>query len=213
MVNDELYSQNASSYNDIMRAVQVHLTAEELARRRATGIDRWDEMWEGVLHMTPAPSVEHQRLLDRLIGFLEPALRNSGSGQLVSGINVFRSSTDYRIPDLTFIAAGHEQRVEHDGVRGGGPDAVIEIRSPEDETYDKVPFYAALGVTEVVVIDRDTKRPALFRLAGAQYVAVQADPEGWLKSETMLIRLRVVDSSSPRLRVEHDAESKTHIEI
>lgn len=46
--------QSASSYNAIMRAVQVHLTAEELARRRATGIDRWDEMWEGVLHMTPA---------------------------------------------------------------------------------------------------------------------------------------------------------------
>ena len=50
-----------------MRAVLVHVTQEQLADRRAKGLDRWDEMWEGVLHMTPAPSVEHQRILARLI--------------------------------------------------------------------------------------------------------------------------------------------------
>jgi hypothetical protein len=53
-----------------MRAVLVHVTEQELAHRRSTGLDRYDEMWEGVLHMTPAPSLEHQRILTRMAAFL-----------------------------------------------------------------------------------------------------------------------------------------------
>ena len=87
---------------------------------------------------------------------------------MISGINVFESDKNYRIPDLTFVAAGREDILHEDGVGGEGPDAVIEIRSPHDETYDKLSFYASLGVREVIVIDRDTKRPELYRLAGSQ---------------------------------------------
>jgi Uma2 family endonuclease len=185
-----------------MRAVLVHVTDRELADRRSKGLDRRDELWEGVLHMTPAPSLEHQRLLDRLIGFLEPRLRATGRGHLVSGINVFQSATDYRIPDLTFVATGREHILHDDGVRGEGPDAVIEIRSPEDETYEKLPFFGALGVREVIVIDRDTRRPEIHRLAGAQYVALQPDRDGWLGSETMGVRLAQRGGTPPRLVVE-----------
>jgi Uma2 family endonuclease len=191
-----------------MRAVISHISDAELATRKAWGLDHHDELWEGVLHMTPAPKVEHQRVLDRLIGFLEPRMRSTGRGAIRSGINVFRESNDYRIPDLTFIAAGREWLLADDGVRGGGPDAVIEIRSPDDETYEKLPFYAAIGAREVIVVDRDTKRPELFRLAGPQYVALQADSEGWLLSETMRVRFRALATSPPRLAIV-DADDPT----
>lgn len=196
-----------------MRAVLVHVTESDLANRRAKGLDRWDEMWEGVLHMTPAPSLQHQRILDELIIFLGAHFRTTKRGQLVSGINVFRSSDNYRIPDLTFVAIGREQIFSADGVRGGGPDAVIEIRSPEDETFDKLPFYAALGIREVVVIDRDTKRPEIYRLAGAQYVALQPDADGWLRSETMTIKFRSSEGQQPRLRIEDARDPAAHTEI
>ena len=173
-----------------MRAVLSHISDEELARRKAWGLDRHDEMWEGVLHMTPAPNVEHQRVLDRLIGFLEPRLREDGRGALLSGINVFHGDTDYRIPDLSFVAIEHHGLLAVDGVRGGGPDAVTEIRSPDDETYEKLPFYAAIGTREVIVIDRDAKRPEIFRLAGPQDVALQPDRDGWVMSETLQVRFR-----------------------
>jgi Uma2 family endonuclease len=196
-----------------MRAVLVHVTDAELANRRAKGLDRWDEMWEGVLHMTPAPSNEHQRILDELIMFLGRHLRDTKRGTLRSGINVFKSSDNYRIPDLTFVTKGREVIFSSDGVRGGGPDAVIEIRSPEDETYEKLPFYAALGIREAIVIDRDTKRPEIFRLAGAQYVALQPDADHWLRSETMAVRLRVIEGPQPRLRVEDSADAAVHTEV
>lgn len=187
-----------------MRAL-VYVRDEELADRRAKGLDRWDEVWEGVLHMTPAPSYEHQRIVDSLVEFLRPRLRTTGRGTLVSGINVFRehaATTDYRIPDLTFVAAGREHLLGADGVRGGGPDGVIEIRSADDETFEKLSFYAAIGVKEVIVVDRDSKEPQVFRLVGAQYAAARPDPEGWLHSEVLRIRLLHGPGNPAHLRIE-----------
>jgi Uma2 family endonuclease len=195
-----------------MRAVVVHLRDEELEDRRAKGLDRWDEMWDGVLHMTPAPSLEHQRILGRLIEFLGPRLRETGRGTLVAGINVFSADLNYRIPDLTFVSQGREHVLHDDGVRRGGPDAVIEIRSPEDETYDKLPFYAALAIREVIVCDRNSKAPEIFRLAGSQYLVLQRDGEGSLRSEVLGIAFRRIDGTPPRLHVE-DTASGTHVEI
>jgi Uma2 family endonuclease len=199
-----------------MRAVIVHVREEELAERRAKGLDRWDEMWEGVLHMTPAPSLEHQRMLDTMVEFLRPRLRETGRGALYSGINVFRDSgagLDYRIPDLTFVAAGRERILHQDGVRGDGPDAVIEIRSPEDETYDKLPFRAALRVREVIVCHRDSREPEGFRLAGPRYVAVQRDADGWLASEALRVRFQRTDATPPQLRIEDLEDRSVHVEI
>ncbi|HEV8240892.1 MAG TPA: Uma2 family endonuclease [Thermoanaerobaculia bacterium] len=193
-----------------MRAVLLEVRPAELAHRKAIGADRWDEMWEGVLHMTPAPGNEHQRTLDELIIYLVPLLRRRGRGTLRSGINVFDESSaeeNYRIPDVTFVGLGREALFAADGIRGGGPDAVIEVRSPDDETYDKLPFYAKLAVGEVLVIDRDSKRPEVYRLAGSTYVPVSADRDGWVIAETMGLRFRrapgravleVVDMDDPR---------------
>ena len=125
----------------------------------------------------------------------------------------FARTTIIRIPDLSFIAEGREAIVQEDGTRGGGPDGVIEIRSPHDETYDKLPFFAAIGTREVVVIDRDTKRTEIFPLAGPQYVALQADREGWLLSEVMNVRFRRVETAPPRLAVEDVVDRSTHTEI
>ena len=180
-----------------MRAVLVHVTDQELAHRRSIGADHWDEMWEGVLHMAPAPSLEHQRVLGQLVVFLVPLLQSSKRGTLLPGINVFRTTTNYRIPDLTFVATGRDDVLSDAGVReGGSPDAVIEVRSPEDETYEKFPFYAAIGTREVIVIDRDTKRPEIYRLAGSELSMHQPDAEGWVRAETMRVRFRQAEERS-----------------
>src|SRR5919109_4942712 len=163
-----------------MKAV-IQVDDETLAARRAKGLDRFDEMWEGVLHMTPAPSVEHQRVVREVVEFLSPLMKRRERGQIALQVNVFNEAfpgEDYRIPDLVFVAHGREHVLAKDGVRGG-PDVVIEVRSPHDETYDKLPFYAALGVREAVVIDSITRRVELCRLQGATLAAVPADHEQW----------------------------------
>lgn len=199
-----------------MRAVLLEGTEGDLARRRRLGLDRRDEMWEGVLHMTPAPACEHQRILDELIVFLAPLLKREKRGILRSGINIFDEAArgeDYRIPDLTFVETGREAIIATDGIRGGGPDAVVEIRSPEDETYEKLPFFAALAVREVIVISRDTKAPEAYRLAASQYLTVGPDPEGWIPSEVLGVRFRLVSDTPPRVAVEDLGDSSVRTEI
>ena len=196
-----------------MKAVIARVNEQELAARRRTGLDRWDEMWEGILHMPPAPNYEHQRIVDGLLVFLTSVFTQTGRGTLRSGINVFddrRSTENYRIPDLTFVAQGREFVIAADGIRGGAPDAVLEVRSPEDETYEKLPFFAALGVVEVIVIDRDAKQPSVFRLVGPQYVALQPDSGGWVASDTLGVRMQ--KSTGLRTMLE-DRQSGARAEI
>ncbi len=199
-----------------MKAVVTDISQAERARRKLTGIDRYDEMWEGVLHMAPAPYNEHQRILGELVAFLLPILKRTRRGTLCVGINVFRETSpkeDYRIPDLTFVAAGREAILAKDGVRGAGPDAVIEIRSPGDETYDKFPFFAALGVREVVVVERDSKKTEIHHLAGAQYVATAPEADGAVVSSVLGVRFRLDPGDEPLLVVEDLADPALRVEI
>jgi Uma2 family endonuclease len=197
-----------------MKAVVLEVSDAQLEDRRRRGLDRFDEMWEGVLHMAPSPLYEHQRIVTAMVEFLGPVCRRRDLGELVLAINVFDEASaqeNYRIPDFSFVAKGREQLLARDGIRGGGPDAVIEVRSPYDETYDKFPFFARLGVREVIVIHRDTKQPEIYRLAGSQYVAVQTDADGWLRSEVLGVRFAHRDSDHVVIEDVDDSTIRTNI--
>jgi Uma2 family endonuclease len=199
-----------------MSPARLQVTDEELAHRKATGIDRWDEVWNGVWYMTPAPTLEHQRRVDGMIRFLTPLLESTRRGMLVSGINVLQEAEgwkNYRIPDLTFVATGREHILHQDGVRAAGPDAVIEIRSPGDDTYEKLPFYAAIGTREVVIVDRDTRATEIRRLVAGALITVEPDADGWWLAETMGVRFRRIDAQPPRLRIEDGVDPAASVEI
>lgn len=197
-----------------MKAVLLEVSDAELARRRRSGMDRWDEVWEGVLHIAPAPTDEHQRILDELIEVLRPLLRKSGRGILRSGINIFDEASpkeNYRIPDLTFVRASRTAVMKADGIRGGPPDAVIEVRSPSDETYEKLPFFAKLGVSEVIVIDRDTKAVEVFRLARGEYSLVAPDASAAVTAATLEVTFR--ETSGGQLMIRDLRSEETQAEI
>ena len=42
-----------------------------LERRRQAGVDRLDEVWQGVRHMVPGPSFEHARVSQQLAVLLD----------------------------------------------------------------------------------------------------------------------------------------------
>ena len=90
---------------------------------------------------------------------------------------------------------------------------MLEIRSSLDETYEKLPFFAALGVREVVVVPRDEKKPEVYRLAGEQYLAVAADREGWVPSEVLGVRLRFESGTPPRVAIEDVGDPAVRAEI
>ncbi|CAN5273870.1 hypothetical protein BH20ACT16_BH20ACT16_04810 [soil metagenome] len=79
-----------------------------LERRRLAGVDRLDEVWEGVRHMVPGPSLEHARvstqltlLLDatQLTLLLDAPARAAGLLLAMSEFNLGESEHDFRVPD------------------------------------------------------------------------------------------------------------------
>lgn len=134
-----------------MRAVMLEVPPHLLEERRRLGVDRWDEMWKGELHMVPPPAERHQSLGSRLIEVLGPLARERNL-KIAYEIGLFLADDDYRVPDLGVY------RSDQASARGleAAAELVVELVSPGDESRVKLPWYAANGVREVVLVDRDT---------------------------------------------------------
>jgi Uma2 family endonuclease len=153
--------------------------AQLLERRRRTGVDRRDEVWEGVLHMAPAPHSRHARLQWQLAELLGPAARAAGL-EPSSEFNLGEPN-DYRIPD--------------GGLHHGPPDGLylptvavaIEILSPGDETLEKLPFYGAHQVRELLIIDPAQR--------SVQWLALGSDREYHRAEGSALIALTASELS------------------
>ncbi|MFC5061125.1 Uma2 family endonuclease [Actinomycetospora atypica] len=128
-----------------------------LAERRSRGLDRRDELWDGVLHMVPPPADARQGLSTELVILLGQLAKGRG---LVPRIEtgLFRSSDDYRVPEQLY------RRPEDGSTRGAeGAELVVEILSPQDETLAKLPWYDEIGVREVLILDPATRASTLYR--------------------------------------------------
>ena len=120
-----------------------------LVDRRAKGQDIRDEVWEGVyVVMAPAPSFGHGRLVMQLGSLLGSAVAAAGF-ELANAVNI-GDEQDYRIPDLAIV---DQATVGGDGVWLRSAVLVAEIRSPGEAHDEKLAFYLAHDVAEVVLID------------------------------------------------------------
>ena len=132
-----------------------------LDRRRGLGQDLFDEVWEGVLHMNPAPSGRHGDLESQLHVLLAPLAQRAGlrmRGQFNLG-----QDGDYRVPD------GGLQQDTTDRVYYPTAALVIEIVSPGDESWEKLPFYAAHGVEELLIVDPQQRTVSWLGLEAGEY--------------------------------------------
>ncbi len=134
-----------------------------LERRRRSGLDRLDEVWEGVLHLVPAPSGEHADLTQQLAELLGRPARAAGLFPAMGEFNVGESESDFRVPD------GGLHRSRPRGTWFATAALVVEIRSPGDETWEKLAFYAAHRVDEVLVVDPDAQELHWLALTDGRY--------------------------------------------
>ena len=175
-----------------MKAVMPQVPQHLLDQRARSGADRWDEMWEGVLHMPPVPNREHQDVAKDLMIWLETHWAGPLGNRVHGPINLASPGGwphDYRIPDLVLLTPDRFE-IDHNEYFEGAPTVVIGIRSPGDETIEKMPFYAKLGVPETWIIDRDTRVPELYVLRESQYQRRPPGDGGWLESAVTGIRVR-----------------------
>lgn len=136
-----------------------------IERRRALGQDIFDEVWDGEYHMVPAPHGRHGTAATQLMVALEPLARLVG---LTSSTQFNLGGTDdYRVPD------GGYHRGPSPTMWNRTAAIVVEILSPDDETWAKFGFYAAHEVDEICVADPVARTLQWFRRDGATYATVQ----------------------------------------
>ena len=196
-----------------MKVVMAAAPPEFLASRKRNGADQWDEMWEGVLHMPPPPNLEHQDLEGALEAYLRVRWAPGSGGKVYHQVALAPIGGwphDYRVPDLVLLlpqrfAIDRRQYLE------GAPDVAVEIYSPGDEAYEKLSFYAGLGVPEVWIIHRDTKEPEIHVLKRGRYKQQAVRADGWLRSPGTAVELRVGRPGKLAVRLAGDEPSRQEL--
>lgn len=113
--------------------------------------------------MVPAPRGEHADIAHQLAVILDGPARDAGLAPAIGEFNLGESEHDYRVPD------GAIHRARPRGVWLATAAIVIEIVSPGDESWDKLPFYARQGVDEVVIVDPYARAAHWLALAEGRY--------------------------------------------
>jgi len=144
------------------------------------------ELDDGVLLVSPPPTVGHRRVVHRLAVTLDAAC--PADFEVLPGSGVQISQIQYRIPDIVVIRAGDV------GFRDKSvtipPVLAVEVLSPSTGIYDrnrKKDVYAAFGIASYWIVTPDLNKPAItaFDLRDDEYELVADvgcdDPFAWTR--------------------------------
>ena len=196
-----------------MRAVIADMPTHWVKERFNTELAQWDELWDGVLHMPPMPNRVHQDFEMDFGNILKWKWGRPKGNRVHHQVNLTtpddeeRWTKNYRIPDLVLLTPDrfHIDKCDY---MAGAPLVCVEIFSPGDESYEKLPFYASLGVPEVWIVHRDTKAPTIFVLAAGSYSKIEPEAEGWFVSPATGIGLRRTESNTLKIRIQGKVEAE-----
>lgn len=196
--------------------IDPDLESEVRAQRKATGADRFDEVWDGVYVMAPLANDEHQGIAARLVSVFQFVLGWDSAAKVRAGVNVSDRVADwqfnYRCPDVVvYMPTTTARNLETHWV--GGPDFGVEVASPKEEPRQKLAFYAAVNTRELLVVDRYPWSLELFRLVEGELRSVgRATPESpvALASDTLALTFSIRRASPrPLIVVTHRETGQT----
>jgi Uma2 family endonuclease len=114
------------------------------------------ELIDGEHYVSPAPALQHQRIVLNLGRILSTFVRARRCGEvLIAPVDVLFSQRDVVEPDVLYVAAAHADRLRERYV-AGAPDLVIEVLSPASRGVDRIRkrrLYEAHGVAEFWIVD------------------------------------------------------------
>ncbi len=166
--------------------VMVNAPDSLLDERRRRGLDHSDEMWDGVTRLVPLGGGQHGQRQLALGAILQSAFKAQGL-RGATEIVVFRPGRDddYRVLDLGF---GPSDVFSDRGIEGAAT-LVVEIRSPRDESWQKLDFYAEVGVEQVLIIDAAIRQAHLLNNREGTMLEQQPGPRGEVQLESADVQL------------------------
>lgn len=133
-------------------------------RRRALGLDGHDELWNGEYHVAPASSSRHGAAQAAVLALLRD---HAADPRLVVGPFNLGTASNYRVPDGGLLRNGATGRYVATAA------LVVEVISPDDESYAKLDHYAQHGVTELIYLSPEQNDVQLRRLTAGTYRSVE----------------------------------------
>jgi len=136
---------------------EKYSTYEEFESERKK-TDRRLEFIDGVIYMSPSPSIKHQEISSYLHGQLYHFLKGSKCKVFAAPTDVVfnHESKDEKkrvVPDL-FVVCNQDNFTEYEYI--GAPEFIIEILSPSNKSHDmitKLNLYMNFGVKEYWIVD------------------------------------------------------------
>lgn len=149
----------------------------------------------GLLFREPAPTVDHQVVVDNILAFLRKYARASGGGRALREIDVHLDEGHTPVPDVCFVSVERVGHLDRGGLHGIAPDLCVEVLSPSSVHRDrgeKAEAYARHGCREYWIVDPERLRVEVFhRSAQGDFVAAGAFTVGEAFASAALPDLRV----------------------
>jgi len=130
------------------------------------------ELINGILYMSPAPSLKHQETVVTITGQLYNFSLKKKIGKIYLGpADVYLDGKNAFQPDLVLVLNENVSILKPDGMYGA-PDFIIEILSPGSRNFDlvkKKKAYEKTGVKEYWVVDPSTKECIGYQLTKGKF--------------------------------------------
>jgi Uma2 family endonuclease len=132
------------------------------------------EVVDGELHVTPPPTIAHQRASLRLVLPMARFVEETGVGEVLEapvGVRLPGQPVPLE-PDIVFVSAAGRATLGPQYIEGV-PDLVVEVLSPGSSTYDrgkKLRAYQAAGVPEYWLLDYEARTIEVLVLENREYV-------------------------------------------
>lgn len=179
-----------------MRAVLLGVDESFLRAGEQTGQHKLDERWEGEWHLVNPPRSWHTFFNSELFRVLAVLAQQRGLLSSCEATGLFGAADDWRIPDQLYCRPDH---ITDSGVTSA--ELVVEVRSPGDESYDKLDFYAARGVAEVLIVHEDRRAELYRRRADGTMTQVEQEDRS-ARSDTL--GCTFTTAAGPKLRIMWD---------
>ena len=150
--------------------------------------DQKADLIDGVIHMTPPPSFEHEDLFGFLLMVLRGYVREKKLGHVLGSRAAMKlSDLNAPEPDLMFISKEKLPQSKGKALIGAA-DLVIEIISPSSrrlDLVDKKDLYARFGVREYWIIDQFRQTTQFLKNNDGNWENLPVDPAGIIRSSAI----------------------------
>jgi Uma2 family endonuclease len=130
------------------------------------------ELYDGELHVVPAPMPRHQRVARRLFEWLLEYARHAGGETFFAPLDLVVTDYDVVQPDLMYFGPASAPRINPDEAIRFLPDLAIEVLSPSTARIDrgrKQSLFEHAGLPEYWIVDPAASGMDVFVLRQGRY--------------------------------------------